>query len=1503
MKNKEKCNFKYNQRIIRRSFFFIFFFIFIIVKSFNINTCKEIQNETDLINMTSKNFTIHNFSNTEETSRASQMINFNEDKIRASNSSENKNEIEFLGHKFIQENANMNKIQPDNKIINPKEETISAISIIADSTYTEKDADGNILLKLNAKNLLFEGIWCSAGNHGIKDEIKLLIEFEKTRLLNSLWIHWAYAPGEFRIRYSHNKIIWKDIFSNKFRILDKNTDARNFQKLIKDRSYLAKLKSFDEKIYLDEVDFARYIEIIMRIPINKYFGIQKLEFYQLNQIIVMLKSEIYGEELCMSVSDFKFKPYSNLIAQNCINAISYDDNREIFIINSNGYVTPYSQPNMCVQSNSNHITLIECSVAEEFRDERQSWILEPDGFIRSKKDSYKCLDIEQGIDNYGSRLSNEHMSVHASSSQADNRFGADNAIDYNSSGSYWASEPSANEVEFKIEFKNNLYYPIHLVQVKWKFPAKNFELIGLLSDNSSKIFSKVEGNRRTFTEHSIKGYQLKGFIIKMKESSMRIENKNIYGIMTIYVNIDGRFIYRGKCKELSGKSNKWKMIHASFYDRKSGIEYQKNMKSMYSKKEELKNLLKSYEKVPEKISEIRENEFTIENLFKKVDDIIAEFKSNLIPFSNLIEPNENPSNKYFRGENFYSPGTDCAEIKHIYPEKRSGYYWIKTECMEKPLRVFCGFDKKTKTAMDYYIVEIKEKDKQDDFKFNNKTPKEKGEIILTIRKKCAELGLEPLEIRNLDVLLRLVYLIKSHRLSYEDNNKYIFPLGINYGSDYFKRLKKSSNSNDSFNSSIYIEIDSNYDLQLLNGKFFSFNKEDSPNLMDLIKDFQISPNFNSDKFYILKEMMDSFINNDIIELNFNEDSSDNVIGVSSHDKIILSKIQHHKIIGFACSSNNPESYESNQKENLQNDKNGLNKDTNSTVIIRGKYKEIKCETSLVNLISQKNVGSPNNNNYVVLCPNDCAAKKFPVYGTKIYSDHSSICRAGLHTGLINDIYGGYFSVTVIDGKDFYEGTVANEVESKELNQRISNSFKLDKYEFDCANKNVEADIKAYINKEKTPDIKTVSKKLPASMNNFNRFMKSFLSLEDKILNNMGIGISSNKNLNSSQYLEIKNSNNKNFNLILPNSNNDISNNQTETNPSINIVNTFSQSQLDLFPSTKTLDSLQTENAIIQLHSLNEKIEKDIKQTDRIIEAFKILASKTQEQVLYYKTYPHRGVEIRVKNFARYLKQSEEIDKLITHLESIFSQRINKAEDELYDLKDIISSMMRWENFQEDYTYNNILTNYFIFNNKKTEAIQNPPANWEYYIYNINGRNKVIKQTNAFYDYKSGSHLVIKGREFYDFELKVSVFIPKENLDTFGVAFRYADHYNYYIFEISKRENGFKRIRKFINGEPQILNTKYDGGYNVDEWIDIKIRGINSNFKIYIKSHDFSLNSDYDIVFEFKDNSILHGTMAFASLMLNNIMLDDISVIQIPCTDFSAKNIIRDIKKIEKKSDK
>jgi hypothetical protein len=309
-------------------------------------------------------------------------------------------------------------------------------------------------------------------------------------------------------------------------------------------------------------------------------------------------------------------------------------------------------------------------------------------------------------------------------------------------------------------------------------------------------------------------------------------------------------------------------------------------------------------------------------------------------------------------------------------------------------------------------------------------------------------------------------------------------------------------------------------------------------------------------------------------------------------------------------------------------------------------------------------------------------------------------------------------------------------------------------------------------------------------------------------------------------------------------------------------------------------NITTDEALVSITAINNKDVKLVDMYTKIANAFKSLIGKSGNELQNLLTDKHTGLESLKIKFNSYDSKLESIKRLIYEIDVKSQIQLKKSEHRLSQLKSDFSKNQLRENFQEDYNSANILENYEIFNSKKGNG---ELAKWEYYMYNLDGHFKTIKQTGEFRDNRTGSHLVIKNRDFYDFELKFSVQIKGSK--TFGICFRYANSFNYYIFEISNEGKGFKRLRKFLRGEAKTIDIKYDGGYVQNTWYHFKIHGEQSKFKIYMTTDSSSSMRDhYDLVFQFVDNELVHGTFAFASYGLPSLMIDNISIVHLSCTE-------------------
>ncbi|CAH1224589.1 ANGPTL1 [Branchiostoma lanceolatum] len=74
-------------------------------------------------------------------------------------------------------------------------------------------------------------------------------------------------------------------------------------------------------------------------------------------------------------------------------------------------------------------------------------------------------------------------------------------------------------------------------------------------------------------------------------------------------------------------------------------------------------------------------------------------------------------------------------------------------------------------------------------------------------------------------------------------------------------------------------------------------------------------------------------------------------------------------------------------------------------------------------------GSMHGDTFTVTCPAGCASKGGSVFGTNVYTDDSSICRAAIHAGKITDKVGGDVTVYKKPGQASYTGSTQNGVKT------------------------------------------------------------------------------------------------------------------------------------------------------------------------------------------------------------------------------------------------------------------------------------------------------------------------------------------------------------------------------------------------------------------------------------------------------------------------------------------
>uniref|UniRef100_A0A3Q2Y7H5 Cysteine-rich secretory protein LCCL domain containing 1b n=1 Tax=Hippocampus comes TaxID=109280 RepID=A0A3Q2Y7H5_HIPCM len=109
---------------------------------------------------------------------------------------------------------------------------------------------------------------------------------------------------------------------------------------------------------------------------------------------------------------------------------------------------------------------------------------------------------------------------------------------------------------------------------------------------------------------------------------------------------------------------------------------------------------------------------------------------------------------------------------------------------------------------------------------------------------------------------------------------------------------------------------------------------------------------------------------------------------------------------------------------------GYNRSANSFKVQSVPVKAVACDTTVALFCPFK---KPVRHCPRLYCPKNClGGSQARVIGSKYYADKSSICRAALHAGVIQNEAGGYIDVMPVDRRRQYSGTSQNGITSESL---------------------------------------------------------------------------------------------------------------------------------------------------------------------------------------------------------------------------------------------------------------------------------------------------------------------------------------------------------------------------------------------------------------------------------------------------------------------------------------
>ncbi|NXU72074.1 CRLD2 protein, partial [Oreotrochilus melanogaster] len=119
------------------------------------------------------------------------------------------------------------------------------------------------------------------------------------------------------------------------------------------------------------------------------------------------------------------------------------------------------------------------------------------------------------------------------------------------------------------------------------------------------------------------------------------------------------------------------------------------------------------------------------------------------------------------------------------------------------------------------------------------------------------------------------------------------------------------------------------------------------------------------------------------------------------------------------------------------------KPSNAFMVSKVTTQTLDCYTTVAELCHFK---KPVSHCPRIYCPAHCKDEPSywaPVFGTNVYADSSSICKAAVHAGVIPDERGGFVDVMPVEKKKTYIGSLKNGVQSESLkNPSDGNAFRI-----------------------------------------------------------------------------------------------------------------------------------------------------------------------------------------------------------------------------------------------------------------------------------------------------------------------------------------------------------------------------------------------------------------------------------------------------------------------------
>lgn len=361
-------------------------------------------------------------------------------------------------------------------------------------------------------------------------------------------------------------------------------------------------------------------------------------------------------------------------------------------------------------------------------------------------------------------------------------------------------EPSATvQVFFGKQLKGYQNYKVDVIRIDWVLQPKDFIVYSWKQGSTWVMLQKFQNLRSGVGTSTIQllGEEFSALMIHMTKPNLDKNGTYAYAIGSIFIGCNALTVsFNNKANASSrGIVYDFDIQYNTVVAKTKGYNQARTRFALASE-----GLIGSFRLMMNKMPSlmaIKEralahkarldvgNQYLKENAQDKLDDFVNNalntptnpmFMNQVLKFaphaeySGLINKPEGSNRLGTKS----SPANDCLHIKKIDRNSTAGFYYIQPECAYQPIRVFCDFNL-YEAAVDIFVENDNNPEPDPDLRNLN------VKNALDIREICAKRGLEPIQIRNGEMLSRIGLVLKS--LGYFLREGKVIPIAYDYSCD------------------------------------------------------------------------------------------------------------------------------------------------------------------------------------------------------------------------------------------------------------------------------------------------------------------------------------------------------------------------------------------------------------------------------------------------------------------------------------------------------------------------------------------------------------------------------------------------------------------------------------------------------------------------------------------------------------------------------------------------